>query len=275
MSLFVVDPARCQRDGVCVAECPTRIIELAPGDETPTISAEAEEFCRNCGHCVAVCPHGAASLAGMAPERLQQVRSDLRLGREHVAHFLRARRSIRAYTPRAVDRETLAGLIDVARFAPSASNRQAVHWVVVSDAAEVRRLAGLTVEWMRAAVPSQPTAAQRNTQRFVAGWDAGHDMICRGAPSLVIACAPADYPWAAVDSAIALTYLELAAPSSGLGACWAGIFTNAARQWPPLRQALALPEGDAVCGAMLLGYPRHRYRRIPPRNEARIRWVGW
>jgi len=67
MSLFVADPARCQRDGACVAECPVRIIELEAVDRAPSIRPEAEEFCRRCGHCVAVCPHAAVTCAGTGP----------------------------------------------------------------------------------------------------------------------------------------------------------------------------------------------------------------
>jgi nitroreductase/NAD-dependent dihydropyrimidine dehydrogenase PreA subunit len=274
MPLFVVDPERCCRDGVCVAECPTRIIVLRPGDATPHIPTEAEEGCRHCGHCVAVCPSGAITCDGIPSEQLPPVRTDLLLGPEQVTHFLRARRSIRTFTPRLVARETLAALLDVARFAPSASNRQPVTWLIVHDAAEVRRLAGLTVDWMRAICASQPPAAQRNLQRFITGWDSGLDMVCRGAPHLLVACASADYTWAAVDCAIALTYLELAAPPFGLGACWGGIFTNAARQWQPVQEALALPADLAVFGAMLIGYPRYRYDRLPERNAARIVWHG-
>lgn len=272
MSLFVVDPARCRRDGVCVAECPTRIIALRPEDATPHIPAEAEEGCRHCGHCVAVCPAGAIICDGIRPEQLLPVRTDLLLGPEHVTHFLRARRSIRTFTPRLVPRETLSALLDVARFAPSASNRQPVTWLIVYDPLEVRRLAGLSVDWMRATYVSQPPAVQRNLRRFIDGWDSGLDMVCRGAPHLLIACAPDDYAWAAVDCAIALTYLELAASPFGLGACWGGIFTHAARQWQPVQEALTLPAGLAVYGAMLTGYPRYRFGRLPERNAARVLW---
>jgi hypothetical protein len=71
-----------------------------------------------------------------------------------------------------------------------------------------------------------------------------------------------------------LTYLELAAPAFRLGACWAGILTNAARQWPPLQQALDIPAGQAVFGALLVGHPRHRFYRIPERRAAEIIWRG-
>lgn len=274
MPRFVVDPARCKRDGVCVAECPTRIIELVPGEATPRIAADAEEFCRRCGHCIAVCQSGAIAFDGTRPEQLPPTRPEWLLPPEQVAHFLRARRSVRTYASRPVERELLTRLLDIARYAPSASNRQAVNWLVIYDSAMVRRLAGLTVDGMRTTLPSQPPAAQRNAQRVIAGWDAGRDMVCRGAPHLLIACAPADYTWATADGAIALTYVELAAPSFGLGTCWAGILTAAARQWPPLQEALAVPTGQMVAGALMVGYPRYRYARLPERNEAQVVWRG-
>jgi nitroreductase len=76
----------------------------------------------------------------------------------------------------------------------------------------------------------------------------------------------------ATDCTIALTYLELAAPSFGLGACWAGYFMAAARHWRPLQEALPLSEGHIVYGAMMVGYPRYRYYRLPLRNEAQVTW---
>ncbi len=272
MPLFVADPARCKGDAICVAECPTRIIELGSEDAAPRVPADAEEFCRHCGHCVAVCPHGAASIATMAPEQLPPVRADWLPGPEQLEYLLRARRSIRSYLPRPVERETLVKLLDIARFAPSASNRQPVKWLVVYEPAEVRRLAGLVVDWMRAGLPTQAPATRRSNERFISLWESGLDVICRGAPHLIVACGPESLPVSATDCAIALTYLELAAPSFGLGACWAGFFTAAARQWAPLQQALALPDGHITCGAMMIGHPRHRYYRLPLRNEAHITW---
>jgi len=71
---------------------------------------------------------------------------------------------------------------------------------------------------------------------------------------------------------IALTYLELAAYSLGMGACWAGFLGIAAGYFPPLVKELPIPEGHQVFGAMMIGYPKHAYHRIPSRTEARIAW---
>ena len=65
---------------------------------------------------------------------------------------------------------------------------------------------------------------------------------------------------------IALTYLELAAPSIGLGCCWAGYFYAAATTFPPLQEALALPKNHQCFGAMMAGYPKFNYHRMPLRK---------
>jgi len=64
----------------------------------------------------------------------------------------------------------------------------------------------------------------------------------------------------------------LAAPSLGLGTCWAGYFTAAANFYPPLQEALALPQGHLPYGAAMVGYPKYGYQRMPPRNKPEITW---
>ncbi len=47
---------------------------------------------------------------------------------------------------------------------------------------------------------------------------------------------------------------------------------RAIMQYAPLCQALGLPEQNEVYGAMLIGYPKYRYYRIPVRKEPPITW---
>jgi nitroreductase len=75
----------------------------------------------------------------------------------------------------------------------------------------------------------------------------------------------------ATDCVIAITTIELAAHALGAGACWAGFFTRAAAKYAPLIEALALSEGHKVRAALMLGTPRYRYLRVPPRHEPRLR----
>jgi len=270
---FMVDEAKCTRCGMCVLECPARIIKMKGEDTLPFWIETGEELCINCGHCVAVCALGAVSLGTMKPEDCAPIMRNLLPDAEQVEPFLKSRRSIRAYKERPVSREMLAKLIDIARYAPSGHNSQPLHWLVIEDATEVNRLAGLVIDSMRAAIKSAPDiAAALQFDRMVASWDAGIDLILRGAPHVIIAHAYKDMPLADQNCHIALTYLELAACSLGLGACWAGWLQMVMTSYPPMIEALRLPEGHVGLGAMMIGYPRHRFSRIPLREEPPIIW---
>ena len=260
MNLITVDTAACKRDGMCVEVCPVGCIEQ-DADGLPREAPDAN--CIACGHCVAVCPHGALTHSRVETAACRPVAKKLPSS-EAVQGLLLSRRSVRAYKDKPVAAETLAGLLETARFAPTASNSQKVYWIACADPAKTRAVASLGAEWLR-------QSGIRN--KLVAMWDQGQDVVMRGAPAFVAAYSPADYAWGAVDCSIALTFLELAAAAQGVGACWAGLLTMAALHHPSLAELLGVPEGHTLHGGLMLGYPKYRYRLIPPRNEARVHWM--
>ena len=273
MSLLQIDREHCHRDGICADVCPALVITLEEDHGYPALVEDGAERCIRCGHCVAVCPHGALSHTAMASQDCPVIEEARLPDAVQIEHFLRARRSIRRYKNDPLDRETLARMIDVARYAPSGHNHQPVRWMVVESPAEVQRLAGLVADWMRHLIAEKsPMVEAMHLDLLVAAWDEGRDRICRDAPHLIVAHAEAANPTAPAAATIAVTYLELAAASMGLGACWAGFFNAAANFWPPLTEALALPEGHAPFGAMMVGRPKYRYQRLPRRNEPQISW---
>jgi nitroreductase/NAD-dependent dihydropyrimidine dehydrogenase PreA subunit len=273
MSLFTVNQKKCHRDGLCVAECPAKLIEIIGEEGFPTPIAEAEALCINCGHCVSICPHGALSLKTMAPGECPPVRKELVLGPEHGEHFSRSRRSIRNYKEKRVPREILTRLIEIARYAPTGHNLQPVHWLVIEEPEEVRRLAGMVADWMRFLInQGADLATGLRMDRIVEAWDQGVDRILRSAPNLIVAHGLKTLPSAQGACTIALTYLELAATSFGLGTCWAGYFNAAANFYPPLLETLALPQDHLPYGAMMIGYPKYAYQRMPLRNPPKITW---
>ncbi len=230
----------------------------------------ADLRCLDCGHCVAVCPSGAVS---DGHDQAKALPADWRLDADRVSDLLKGRRSIRAFRSEPLPQATIAAMIDVARYAPSGHNSQPLAWTVLSDRGEIRRIAEATVSWMRGIVAAgSPLAAALDMKRIVALWDRGIDCICRDAPHLIVAHAPAGLPSGAHTAAIAMTYLDVAGQPLGVGACWAGFVFVGAGISPELHAALGLPAGQQCAGIMMAGRPAVSYRRIPARNQPHIDW---
>jgi len=273
MSLITIDQEKCNRDGICAAECPGRIIRMDKESGYPKPSADFEEICLACGHCVAVCPTGALSLDWLGPENCRAIRKELEVTPEQAEQFLSGRRSIRTFKEKQVPRPVLEKLLQIACSAPSAKNRQPWHWTVVQDRGEVRRLAGMVVEWVRQVIKSAPKEAEEmGLHRVVASWDDGYDRICRGAPHVIVVHADRNWPFSAEDCTLAISLLDLYAAGLGLGVCWAGYFYRAINAYPRLFAALGLPPDHLAYGAVMIGYPKFKYRLIPRRNLPRINW---
>jgi len=272
MELFEVNRQTCNQDGICAAVCPVGIIDFAKGS-VPAPAAGAEDICVRCGHCVAVCPTASLSHRDMPVEACPPVRPEFGLGAEQGEHFLRSRRSIRVYKEKPVAREELARLIEIARYAPSGHNSQGAQWLVLGDRNELKRLSAIVIDWMRWMLAHMPEVAlSLHIDRTLERWEAGFDVILRGAPAVVVAHAAKDNRMAPSTCTIALTYLDLAATTMGLGCCWAGYFNAAASTFPPMMAALGLPEGHQSFGAMMVGYPKFKYHRLPTRKTPEITW---
>jgi len=271
MSGLTIDQDKCNQDGICAAVCPRCLIEMT--EDYPIVGSDFAEFCLKCGHCVAVCPEAALSLDWLRPEDCLDLRSELSLDAEQAVQFLRSRRSIRVYQDKPVERAKLEELLATAVHAASASNGQPWHWLVIQDRAEVKRMAGLVIDWMRQTIDQDPDLAQAfSMASLVSAWESGQDRISRDAPNLILVHGDEGLFFGPEDCALALSYVELLAPTLGLGACWVAYLYYPSNVYPPLTKALGLPKGHRFYGAVLVGYPKFKYQRSPTRNPARVTW---
>lgn len=271
MEILKIDAGKCTRDGLCALDCAASIIRLPDDGSVPEAPAEAENFCLDCGHCVAVCPHGALSHARIPIEVSPAISAELRIDADRALQFLRSRRSIRHYLEKGVAQEKIEQLIAAARYAPSAGNSQMVEWLVLTEKKRIRDIAGLALDWLRELVKNpRVAAASPYLVKAVAAWDAGYDSVLRDAPVLIVASAPAEALNGTVDITLALSYLDLYAPALGLGTCWAGILHAAMVNSPAVKSAVGIPAGHPHHYAMMLGYPAVEYFRLPERRKPRI-----
>jgi len=209
----------------------------------------------------------------MPVDQCPSVQEHLELNADQCEHFLRSRRSIRVYMDKSVPRADLARLIEVARYAPSGHNSQCAEWLVLDNRDELRKLAGIVADWMRWMIGNMPSLALAwHMDKALQRWEDGRDVILRNAPVVIITHAEEQNRLAPSTCTIALSYLELAATSMGLGCCWAGYFNAAAVTFPPMKEALALPTGHQCFGSMMVGYPKFSYHRLPTRKPPSISW---
>jgi nitroreductase len=140
---------------------------------------------------------------------------------------IRLRRSVRAFEDRPVPREALDRMFEAARQAPSAKNFMPWRFVVVTDPAH------------RAAIADSGVYGKFLTH----------------CPVVLVGCGDAAVSpqWYAVDTAIALEHIALAAVAEGLGSCWIGSFDEAL-----VKNLLGVPEEQRIVALLALGYPKEK-----------------
>ena len=257
--MIYIDRERCTVCGLCAKVCPLLCFRAEDG----AMQTRHEEYCMRCGQCTAVCPSAAVSLEGAPADSLRELKPFLSF--EEFDNLARGRRSVRAFKDDPVPRELLLRALDCARHAPTGKNFENVTWLVVEGKARLRRIADAVVD------------VSRNDPRMAAvarSHDAGHDPIFRGAPCAVFALADSNYDLSACNCDIAVSYLELALPTLGLGACWAGFAMRAAIHSADVRAAFPVPEGLTPFAGLMVGLPELKYQRVPARRELRVTWLG-
>lgn len=276
MGLITIDESKCNKDGICVRECPAGLLSQEDETSVPKATDSAENMCIHCGHCVAVCPTGALSLVDIDVNDCLPIKKELSVNEEQIEQFYRSRRSVRNFKDKEAPRETIVKLIELARYAPTAHNDQAVEWIVISGKDEVKKYTELAIDYMRQSLKDDPEGGKKkHYDLFVGVWDMGFDAICRNAPNIIITHAvkkAAFSKYYPADCATALGYMELAAPILGLCTCWNGMFLTAINEWKPLRDALSIPEQNGCYGALMAGYPAVKYYRMPTRKKPKIMW---
>ena len=273
MGRLIIDKTKCKREGICANECPMGIIKLTDGAGFPELVPGGEQACLSCGHCVAVCPHDALSHDQIPLEECPAIDKELNINERQAVQFLRSRRSIRFFRDEPPDKATIQRLIEIARYAPTGGNTQLVEWLVLTNRDKIKEMAGMAVDWMRTVLEKTPHSAPPYMPVVVRSWDMGFDAVLRNAPVLVVASAPKETGKnGMVDVTLALSYFELAAPTLGLGTCWAGLLQGALLFSSAARETLGLPKGHPYHYPMMVGRCKTRYYRLPERKPPRITW---
>lgn len=157
------------------------------------------------------------------------------------------RRSIRKYAPQSVPQDAVHQLLEAAMAAPSASNAQPWHFVVVSDRRQLDALAAVLT----------------------------NGQMLRQAPLAIVVCGePARSDYWVQDCSAATENILLAAHALGLGGVWLGVYPRADRV-TAVSEVADLPAHIIPLCVLSLGFPAEEKAPADRYNEARVHRERW
>lgn len=262
----------CTKCNMCSTICVMGIIQKATESTYPSVFQEHEPYCIQCGHCESYCNQQALTLDHNSEKVPPLNPINAQIEPERLSLYIQNRRSVRNFTPKVVDKETITSIMKSVRYSPTGGNSQTVQWIVVYDKEKVKRISELTIDWMRS-IEGTTHPLSGYIPGILAMWDKGEDVICRNAPHLIIAHIPCHEAYNdPTDGVIAMTHFDILAPAYGLGACWAGFVKMALEFYPALAEFIGIPEGRKAVCPIFFGYPRFKTHSIPNRKQLELVW---
>jgi nitroreductase len=168
------------------------------------------------------------------------------MGLMDVFEAISKRRSIRRYKDSPVEEDKLGKILEAARIAPSAANRQEWKFLVVQDKETREKLVDAA-----------------NGQKFVG--EAPVTIVAISTESERIM--PCGQPAYTVDLSIAVSFMILEATELGLGTCWLGAYKE-----DEVKKILDIPEEVRVPAMFTLGYADEDPGPRPRKDINEILW---
>lgn len=269
---------------LCVRDCVMGVWRNVHG-EAQVLDVD---LCNRCSHCIAVCPADAIIHDGLKNEEITAVNGE-NLNPDVYRDIIISRRSVRQFKNQPVPREIIEQIIDVARYAPTASNNQDVGYIVVTDKQLIEKIAknifGLSsrlYNQTRKGVGKifvNMTGLARNryvrVMKYVQEENSrsGRDFILHDAPVLILIHAPKGKPCTCDNCNIAATTIINYAHALGLGTCFIGFLTIALKFNPRLRKKLGVPNDKRVYASLVMGYPAYRFTNTVSRRKPEVQWL--
>ena len=185
------------------------------------------------------------------------------------------RRSTRRMKPDLPPRELIERVIEAGRAAPSGSNSQTTHFIVITKPSTLKDLAELVQsEFAKMEIAPDTYVSLRNS---INASRTGNYVFHYNAPVLIVTANKKDYGNAMADSACALENMMIAANALNLGTCWINQlhWLTEHRAVQAYMQNLSLKDDETITGGLILGYG---FDGLPVRTELKrtgnpVTWI--
>ena len=164
------------------------------------------------------------------------------------------RRSTRRMKTKLPPREMIEQVIEAGRAAPSGSNSQTTHFIVITKPSTLQELAELVQsEFAKMEIKPDTYISLRNS---INASKTGGYVFHYNAPVLIVTANKKGYGNAVADSACALENMMIAANALDMGACWINqlhwLTEHEAVQ--TYMKGLGLRDDETITGSLILGY---------------------
>lgn len=280
--------SKCDGCELCVTTCPSFVLEMS----NQKAKVVRGGWCIECGHCGAVCPTEAIYREEASSEKEFRLQASAAPSPEMMQRLFLERRSLRVYKRDPVAETALKRIVDAGKYAPTGSNSQSVHYILLTSPEKVTQLRDMTisfydkifsylkswfgklilswmagsktVEYLRESLPKFAYAYEKIRE--------GGDRLFYHAPVVILTHAESWDSSSPFNCSVALYQCSLMAQSLGLGCCFNGLLVNAVNHNRRIKGWLGIPVDHACYAAMTLGYPEVQYQRPVNRKPPKATW---
>ena len=284
-TIITINKDKCTDCGVCREVCAVLRNMGFPSLEAP----ECRHMCIRCGHCMAICPQSAISIADLAPATpVGELPSE-----QQALDLVRARRSIRVFKQQQIRKQDWEKLIEAVKYTPTGHNTQGIALMIIESADILEEISAIGMSLLKNLSRRINMPVLRHLYKRMMGErtyatasklltftscqeemiERGDDPILFHAPALMLFLTQKSEQLGQVHGDLAAHTAAIYAPTLGIGTCYAGIvmlaFSGPGSQ-SKIRKVVNLPEEYTVSNALMVGYAKHQYRNIPDRKALNI-----
>lgn len=289
-----VNQQTCIKCSSCIDVCPNKIIEMGQASEV-IFNSNKQSLCVKCGHCMAICPTKSIKIADLSYEENFIKLPETLVDENSFFDFLSTRRSIRLFQDKPVPRELLEKIINAVSMAPMGFPPHKTEITVAQNKSVINEALKYMIKSYQDLEKGMKNPMIRSIIRFSVNRETFNsiknhvlpimkiglpymektrdDIITRGAPAMLIFHANKTAESHTEDLYICLAYGLLAAHSLGLGATAIGLVPPVIERNKSLRKMFQIPSKNEVLAAMVVGYPKHSFKRGIRRELRNVSWI--
>jgi len=167
------------------------------------------------------------------------------------SELLKKRRAVRDYEDKEVPLNILMQIINESCLAPSSSNRQPWHFILINNKDVIKRLSDESKRNLLLDLERNPASPSSNYEAILRD---KHFNVFYNAPCLVFIVGPRELLSIQVDCALAASYFMFSACAKGLGTCWIGL--GRFIKDPEILKLIGMPDDHQIVAPIIIGYPK-------------------